>query len=244
MLGLTPSECYKPLEACPLNNFAPLLLYVSLLFEPWRNFLTMMCCWYIFVSLVPWSCHVFHTITQDAYESSDFTCDCDSVELFAYCSSALDEIYYVLILAYDETIQDYNGGVACKCPTPTCDTSPTDCVTVNVQENTCGVSDIAADSDLCADCRICSTATGLIEYEADACYATASGCMKTLLIASFSGATSTETQSPTITSPSSSPASGQQSPPNNGFVGSGGTLAYVHTGVLAVVITIFFTLSL
>jgi hypothetical protein len=68
--------------------------------------------------------------------------------------------------------------------------------------------------------------------------------MKTLLIASFSGATSTETQSPTITSPSNSPASGQQSPPNNGFVGSGGTLAYVHTGVLAVVITIFFTPSL
>jgi hypothetical protein len=92
-------------------------------------------------SLVHSSCYTFIcTIIQYIYESvesGDYTCDCDSLELFVYCSGTLGEYYSLLVLSYDATIQDYSLGIDCACSTPTCDTSPTSCVAVDVTAFTC-----------------------------------------------------------------------------------------------------------
>jgi hypothetical protein len=121
--------------------------------------------------------------------------------MFAFCAGTVGEYYSLLIFGYDEFTQDYNLGIDCTCTTPACDTPPTDCVVVDINELTCGTIDVAAESDECIDCRICSTATGMIEYEADGCYSSDLGCIPTFLIASVPDSTSTDTQSPTQTSP-------------------------------------------
>jgi hypothetical protein len=188
---------------------------------------------------------------QEFYESLGYTCDCDSVDLHAYCTGTYGlEFYTILGLGYDETIQDYNVGIDCTCPTPTCDTGTSDCVTVVITDLTCGTFDIVVESDLCLDCSICSTATGLISYEADACYASDFGCIPTSLIAFVPGSSSNDAQtfppesstfpstiaptdpistvSPTDPFATTPPTSGQFSPPNN--VAGGGATASPNNG--------------
>jgi hypothetical protein len=191
---------------------------------------------------------------QEFYESLGYACDCDSVDLHAYCTGTYGlEFYTLLVLGYDATFEDYNIGVDCTCPTPTCDTGTSDCVTVFINDLTCGTFDVVADSDLCLDCSVCSTATGLISYEADACYPSDVGCIQTLLLASIF-VSPFDTQSPTQTFPPESstfpsttaptdpfstvsptdplstapPTSGQFSPPNN--VAGGGATAPPNNG--------------
>jgi hypothetical protein len=175
-------------------------------------------------------------------------------------------------LIYDATVQDYIAGIDCLCTTPSCDTSPTSCIEVHLNDYTCVEVDIAVESDVCYDCRICSTASLQIEIEADNCFTEDLGCVSTLLISSVPGSSDTPTPSPfpsTIpptqpfttvppTDPLSTvpptgslttaqPPTGAQVPsPIIGVTGSGGSgaIGYAPTGALALVSTAFVTLAL
>jgi hypothetical protein len=212
-------------------------------------------------------------IVQSFYESSGFTCGCDNTELVIGCSGTLAQYYTILVLAYDAAIQDYSFGVDCTCDTPACDAEIVDCVAVFVNDYTCAVSFEVTMSNVCADCSICSTETGVIGYAADACYSEVLGCIPTALVASVPGSISspTDTQSPTQGSSSSTttptdaittvppanslatspptdpfataPPNGGQTLPNVGALGSGGALGAAHTGVMAVVTMVFLTIS-
>jgi hypothetical protein len=155
----------------------------------------------------------FLDATQAVYESSDFTCFCDSVDLYVACSQPLEEYHSLVLLTYDDITSYYSGGIDCVCTTPTCDTPPTDCIVFAVSDNSCANLDIAADETPCTDCRICSTASGLVEVEADGCYTTPLGCTPTFLLADVPGPSSA---GPAPTSPSS-PGPAPTSPSSPGL---------------------------
>jgi hypothetical protein len=169
----------------------------------------------------------------------------------------------MVTIGYDTTLQSLTSGIDCLCLDDLCVT--TYCVSVNFIDSTCGISDLTtyteSPSDVCSDCTICSTESGIVYVEADDCHTTDLGCFKTQLPASIPGSTSTgETQGPTLTSaPDSSTIStapptdpSLTSPPTSEQIGSpnvvassGATLGYIHAHFVAcLTIAAFLTMSL